>query len=205
MHPKNAVLCMPFPRDFCCAMTKEERRGVIVNIRWKRESEPGYWKNAVSVIPRRCRLQEGKSIQLCRSKVWLRRPKNPLLALASLPADEVESLRESERLVVQFPAPPLPTCHIAPSFIFLSREDCRSSSSSKEKIARCEGSRIFPAPPRPLLNLEFDFGRPVSKREAGPRAVVPLLVLGALKVFPAPPRPLWTNLPGCGCGSVIWY
>ncbi len=64
---------------------------------------------------------------------------------------------------------------------------------------------MFPAPPRPLANLELDFGSPVWKREAGPRAVEPLLVFGALKVFPAPPRPEWTYLPGCGCGSVIWY
>ena len=72
-------------------------------------------------------------------------------------------------------------------------------------MARSLGSWMFPAPPRPLENLEVDFGRPVSKREAGPRAEVPLLVLGALKVFPAPPRPEWTYLPGCGCGSVIAY
>ena len=49
---------------------------------------------------------------------------------------------------------------------------------------------MFPAPPRPELNLELIFGRPVLKSEAGPWAVAPELVLGALKMFPAPPRPL---------------
>ena len=57
-----------------------------------------------------------------RSKVLLNRPKNPLRADASLPAELVESLREdSGRDDVQLPAPPRPTCHTAPSFIFLSR------------------------------------------------------------------------------------
>jgi len=72
-------------------------------------------------------------------------------------------------------------------------------------MGRSELSWMFPAPPRPLLNLEPALERLVSTRAAGPRAVVPFDVLGALKVFPAPPRPEWMNLPGCGCGSVIWY
>ena len=63
---------------------------------------------------------------------------------------------------------------------------------------------MFPAPPRPLENLddEDEAGRPVSKKEAGPRAVLPSLVLGARKVFPAPPRPLWTYFLTVGWGSV---
>lgn len=64
---------------------------------------------------------------------------------------------------------------------------------------------MFPAPPRPLLTLDEDAGRPASKREAGPRALMPSLVLGARKVFPAPPRPEWTNLLAVGWGSVMEY
>jgi len=56
-------------------------------------------------------------------------------------------------------------------------------------MAFSELGLMFPAPPRPLLNLELVCGRPVSKREAGPRAVVPEVVFGALKALPAPPRP----------------
>jgi hypothetical protein len=48
---------------------------------------------------------------------------------------------------------------------------------------------MFPAPPRPLLNLSLPCGRPPSKRDAGPRADAPMDVAGALNVFPAPPRP----------------
>jgi len=50
---------------------------------------------------------------------------------------------------------------------------------------------MFPAPPRPLLNLLDVRGRPASKREADPVAVLPFVVLGALTAFPAPPRPEW--------------
>ena len=57
---------------------------------------------------------------------------------------------------------------------------------------------MLPAPPLPLLNLELDLGRPVSKREAGPRAVGPELVTGALKRLPAPPRPEWIYLLAVG-------
>lgn len=52
---------------------------------------------------------------------------------------------------------------------------------------------MLPAPPRPLLNLDEVWGRPRVKRDAGPRALLPLVVLGALNVFPAPPRPEWMN------------
>ena len=61
---------------------------------------------------------------------------------------------------------------------------------------------MFPAPPRPLLNLDDETGSPASRAEAGPRAVLPSLVLGARKVFPAPPRPEWTYFLTVGCGSV---
>lgn len=61
---------------------------------------------------------------------------------------------------------------------------------------------MLPAPPRPEENLEAPCGRPSSKREAGPRAVAPEEVLGALKVLPAPPRPEWMNLLAVGWGSV---
>lgn len=64
---------------------------------------------------------------------------------------------------------------------------------------------MFPAPPRPLLNLEADCGSPASKSEAGPRALAPEVVFGALKVFPAPPRPAWMNLLAVGWGSVTEY
>ena len=54
---------------------------------------------------------------------------------------------------------------------------------------------MFPAPPLPELNLDEDeAGEPVSRSEAGPRAVLPSVVLGARKVFPAPPRPEWMYL-----------
>lgn len=59
---------------------------------------------------------------------------------------------------------------------------------------------MFPAPPRPLLNLEEVSGRPREKRDAGPRALLPSVVLGALKVFPAPPRPEWMNEDVETCG-----
>ena len=66
---------------------------------------------------------------------------------------------------------------------------------------------MFPAPPRPALNFEDDAadGRPVSKREAGPRAVLGSEVFGALKVFPTPPRPECRNLEAVGWGSVMKY
>lgn len=70
---------------------------------------------------------------------------------------------------------------------------CRSSSSSKENGAFFDEGRMFPAPPRPLLNLDEVWGRPREKSEAGPWAVLPSVVLGALNVFPAPPRPEWMN------------
>jgi len=57
---------------------------------------------------------------------------------------------------------------------------------------------MLPAPPRPDENLDAPWGRPRSKREAGPRAVAPDEVFGALKVFPAPPRPEWMNLLAVG-------
>lgn len=50
---------------------------------------------------------------------------------------------------------------------------------------------MLPAPPRPLENLVEVSGRPREKREAGPRALLPLVVGGALNVLPAPPRPEW--------------
>ena len=62
---------------------------------------------------------------------------------------------------------------------------------------------MFPAPPRPLLNLLEVWGRPFSKWEAGPEAVRGLEVLGALKVLPAPPRPEWMYLWAVGWGSVM--
>ena len=61
---------------------------------------------------------------------------------------------------------------------------------------------MLPAPPRPVLNLELACGSPVSKRDAGPLAVLPLEIFDALKVFPAPPRPECTYLLTLGCGSV---
>jgi hypothetical protein len=133
-----------------------------------------------------------------RSKLWLRRPKKPLRELSLLSAELLESLRpEVEREVVQFPAPPRPTCHTAPPFSICSRVFWRSSSSSNEKMARSEESWMFPAPPRPELNLGA-VGSSWPRTEAGPRAVAPLVVLGVLKVFPAPPRPEWMYLPACG-------
>jgi len=142
----------------------------------------------------------------CLSKVWLSLPKKPLLTL-SLPAELDESFLEEEiaPVAVQFPAPPRPTCQIAPSLSFRSRELWRSNSSSKEKIAFSEFRWMFPAPPRPLLNFSLVWGRPCSNSEAGPVAVRPLLVLGALMVLPAPPRPVWAYLRTVGWGSVTEY
>jgi hypothetical protein len=48
---------------------------------------------------------------------------------------------------------------------------------------------MFQESPQPLLYLELVCGKLASKSDAGPRAVLPLEVFGALKVFPAPPRP----------------
>lgn len=111
-------------------------------------------------------LQGGEGVYR-RSKVALRRPKKPEeRELPSLPAELMESLREDSGLdEVQLPAPPRPTCHTAPSFIFRSRVFWRSSSSSKEKIGRSLLWWIFPAPPRPELNLDDDDDdrSPVSK------------------------------------------
>ena len=53
---------------------------------------------------------------------------------------------------------------------------------------------MLPAPPRPEENLWVDVGMTPPKREAGPRAVAPSVVLGALKVLPWPPRPAWMYL-----------
>lgn len=71
-------------------------------------------------------------------------------------------------------------------------------------MARSDGAWMLPAPPRPELNLDEDVGRPCSKREAGPLAVLPLEVLGALKVLPAPPLPVLAYEETVGCGSVTW-
>jgi membrane protein DedA with SNARE-associated domain len=48
---------------------------------------------------------------------------------------------------------------------------------------------MFPAPPLPLANLLLVAGRLCSKREAGPVAMLPVVVFGALTKLPAPPRP----------------
>lgn len=69
-------------------------------------------------------------------------------------------------------------------------------------MARSDGSWILPAPPRPELNFELLLGNSLPKWEAGPRAVSPSVVLGALKVFPTPPLPEWMYLVVVGCGSV---
>jgi hypothetical protein len=134
--------------------------------------------------------------------VWERRSRKPLRVL---PDEEEESLREDDgvALEVQLPAPPRPTWYMFP-FAMLSRLAWRSSSSSKENIARSETLRIFPAPPLPLANLLLLAGRPCSKREAGPVAMLPVVVFGALKVLPAPPRPECAYFATDGCGSVIW-
>jgi hypothetical protein len=52
--------------------------------------------------------------------------------------------------VVQFPAPPRPTWHTAPLLARQSRDACRASSSSKEKMARSPCAWMLPAPPRPV-------------------------------------------------------
>jgi hypothetical protein len=48
---------------------------------------------------------------------------------------------------------------------------------------------MLPAPPRPELNFDLLLGISLPRRDAGPRAVGPSVVLGALNVLPAPPRP----------------